>query len=81
MLMQMVKSRKKEAWTMRMLRGYYHYHHKRYLEYRGHEEERVANISKVQEINERFSLDGLFFRDYDKEYHHKKLGYWCLFNN
>ena len=52
-----------------------------YLKYRLQEEDRVPGIRSIEEVNDKFQRMGLFFRDYESEYHAKHLGPYTMFNN
>ena len=45
------------------------------------EEDRVPGISRIEEVNEKLSKEGIFFRDYDREYYRKNLDKLLLFLN
>lgn len=75
----MVKSKKRESWTLKMLRDFYFHQHYMYLKHRVGEEDRMPNVRSVEEINGKFEQMGLFFRDYDLEYQAKRLQDFSLF--
>jgi hypothetical protein len=54
MLQQMVKSKKRESWTLKMLRDFYFHQHYMYLKHRVGEEDRMPNVRSVEEINGKF---------------------------
>ncbi len=45
------------------------------------EEERVPGLRSIEEVNLKFDEKGMFFRDYDDDYHQKRLGYFTMFPN
>lgn len=45
------------------------------------EEDRVPSLSRIEEVNEKLDKEGIFFRDYDREYYHKSLDKLHLFLN
>lgn len=45
------------------------------------EEDRVPGLRSIEEVNHKFEDIGLFFRDYDREYHAKKLCTYTIFKN
>ena len=69
----MVKSKKRESWTLKMLRDFYYHQHYIYLKHRMNEEDRMPSVKTVEEINKKFDTLGLFFRDYETEYSAKRL--------
>ena len=73
----MVKSKKRESWTLKMLRDFYFYQHSIYLKNRMNEEDRMPSVRSVEDINNKFESVGMFFRDYEAEYQAKRL---CDFN-
>lgn len=64
-----------------MLRDFYFHQYYIFLKHRNSEEDRVPGIRSIEEVNEKFDEIGMFFRDYDQEYHAKKLGPYTMFKN
>ncbi len=73
MLQQMIKKKKIESWTLKMMRDFYHYQHQSYLKHRMGEEDRMPTVRTVEDINAKFDSVGMFFRDYESEYNAKRL--------
>jgi hypothetical protein len=69
----MVKNKKREMWTLKVLRYFYYHQHYMFHKYRMLEEDRVPGLRSIEEVNMKFDETGLFFRDYDRDYHHKRL--------
>jgi hypothetical protein len=61
----MVKPKKKEQWTLKLLRNLYSHHHSMYRKSRLMEEDRVPGLIRIEDVNARIAKEGLFFRDYD----------------
>ena len=64
-----------------MLREFYFWHHWRYRRGRLMEEDRVPGLSRIEEVNEKLTKEGIFFRDYDREYMKKDLDKLHMFLN
>ena len=77
----MVKNKKRESWTLKMLRDFYFHQHYIYLKNRLNEEDRMPTVRTVEDINNKFESVGMFFRDYESEYQAKRLGDFNLFMN
>ena len=45
------------------------------------EEDRVPGLSRIEEVNEKLKKEGIFFRDYDREYYKKNLDKLHMFLN
>ena len=45
------------------------------------EEDRVPSLARIEEVNEKLNKEGLFFRDYDREYSQKNLDKFQMFLN
>ena len=45
------------------------------------EEDRVPSLSRIEEVNHKMSKEGIFFRDYDREYYKKNLDKLHMFLN
>jgi hypothetical protein len=45
------------------------------------EEDRVPGMSRIEEVNDKLVSEGVFFRNYDREYVHKNLDKLHLFLN
>ena len=45
------------------------------------EEDRVPSLARIEEVNDKLDKEGIFFRDYDREYYKKNLDKLQMFLN
>lgn len=45
------------------------------------EEDRVPGLSRIEDVNLRLEAEGVFFRDYEREYYSKNLDKLHIFLN
>ena len=66
---------------MKVLRDFYYFQHWRYRKGRLMEEDRVPSLARIEEVNDKLDKEGIFFRDYDREYYKKNLDKLQMFLN
>lgn len=77
----MIKPKKRYGFTLKVLRDFYYSQHCTYREGRLSEEERTPGLLRIEEVNAKMRREGIFFRDYDREYVRKNLDKLTLFLN
>lgn len=45
------------------------------------EEDTVPGLLRIEEVNQRIAKEGLFFRDYERDFESKRLKEYCMFLN